>query len=57
MAEWLKLYRNLPSKHESLNSNPSTTKEEKRKKKTTLRFHLSSVRIAINKNTNNNKCW
>jgi hypothetical protein len=25
--------------------------------KTTLRFHLTSVRIAIIKNTNNNKCW
>jgi hypothetical protein len=24
--------------------------------KTTLRFHLSPVRIAIIKNTNNNKC-
>jgi hypothetical protein len=25
--------------------------------KTMLRFHLSSVRIATIKNTNNNKCW
>jgi hypothetical protein len=25
--------------------------------KTTLRFYLSPVRIAIIKNTNNNKCW
>jgi hypothetical protein len=25
--------------------------------KTTLRCHLSPVRIAIIKNTNNNKCW
>jgi hypothetical protein len=25
--------------------------------KTTLRFHLTSVRIAITKNTTNNKCW
>jgi hypothetical protein len=25
--------------------------------KTTLRFHLISVRIAIIKNTTNNKCW
>jgi hypothetical protein len=25
--------------------------------KTTLRFHLTHVRIAIIKNTNNNKCW
>jgi hypothetical protein len=25
--------------------------------KTTLRFHLTSVRIAIIKNTTNNKCW
>jgi hypothetical protein len=25
--------------------------------KTTLRFHLSSVRIAIIKNTTTNKCW
>jgi hypothetical protein len=25
--------------------------------KTTLRLHLTSVRIAITKNTTNNKCW
>jgi hypothetical protein len=25
--------------------------------KTTLRFQLTLVRIAINKNTTNNKCW
>jgi hypothetical protein len=25
--------------------------------KTTLRFHLSPVRIAIIKNTTNNRCW
>jgi hypothetical protein len=25
--------------------------------KTTLRFHLTPVRITIIKNTNNNKCW
>jgi hypothetical protein len=25
--------------------------------KTTLRFHLTSVRIGITKNTTNNKCW
>jgi hypothetical protein len=25
--------------------------------KTTLRFHLTPVRIAIIKNTNNNRCW
>jgi hypothetical protein len=25
--------------------------------KTTLRFHLTLVRVAIIKNTNNNKCW
>jgi hypothetical protein len=25
--------------------------------KTTLRFHLNPVRIAINKNTSNNRCW
>jgi hypothetical protein len=25
--------------------------------KTMLRFHLSPVRMAIIKNTNNNKCW
>jgi hypothetical protein len=25
--------------------------------KTTLKFHFSLVRIAIMKNTNNNKCW
>jgi hypothetical protein len=25
--------------------------------KTTLRFHLTQVRIAMIKNTNNNKCW
>jgi hypothetical protein len=27
------------------------------KMKTMLRFHLTSVRMAILKNTNNNKCW
>jgi hypothetical protein len=25
--------------------------------KTTLRFHLTPVRIAIIKNTTNNRCW
>jgi hypothetical protein len=25
--------------------------------KTTLRFHLTPVRISTNKNTTNNKCW
>jgi hypothetical protein len=25
--------------------------------KTTLRFHLTPVRIAVIKNTTNNKCW
>jgi hypothetical protein len=25
--------------------------------KTTLRFHFTPVRIAIIKNTNNNRCW
>jgi hypothetical protein len=25
--------------------------------KTTIRFHLTPVRIAIIKNTNNNRCW
>jgi hypothetical protein len=25
--------------------------------KTTLRFHLTTVRIAVTKNTTNNRCW
>jgi hypothetical protein len=25
--------------------------------KTTLRFYLTTVRMATHKNTNNNKCW
>jgi hypothetical protein len=25
--------------------------------KTTLRFHLTPVRVVINKNTTNNRCW
>jgi hypothetical protein len=30
---------------------------KERQIKTTLRFYLTSVRIATIKNTNNNKCW
>jgi hypothetical protein len=30
---------------------------EKPQIKTMLRFHLTSVRMATIKNTNNNKCW
>jgi hypothetical protein len=30
---------------------------KKCKSKTTLRFHLTPVRIATIKNTKNNKCW
>jgi hypothetical protein len=35
----------------------SPTSSAEREKKTTLKFHLTSVRMTIIKKTNNNKCW
>jgi hypothetical protein len=36
---------------------PSLAIKEKMQIKTILRFHLTPVRIAIIRNTTNNRCW
>jgi hypothetical protein len=42
LTEWLKLVDHLPSKHDTPNSNPSTTKKKKKRKREREREYLQT---------------
>jgi hypothetical protein len=63
LNEWVNEVNSQFSKEEVLMSNKYTRKcstslnIKEMQNKTTLRFHLTPVRMTIINNTNNNKCW